>query len=352
MLRKIFGLLALLCICFGSLGTISPAADPPVDEASSSLQHEHLLLKIHPVESPREVTAPLEIRVVVIATGETVRDLRELRWSVSEAVRGRAGFSDLVNDKKAGWFEGWTEEQPSLDQPQRLNVYEPFEYRFRLPQGGIDWRRVLPSFNEREPSVARRISLFFNGGKYKIAINAKGAKDAAAKGPAPADITDFIEVEFLPPPVALLLGGLSGVILLTIFERLLDLSLRLHKGRLPRKSSGGLNWVQLRQTGVTWAVTQCFTGAVQLGLGATVVLISLVLIGQAQGRDLPVNFKINGFFTALIVGLCMHLLVTRIYQRFSAMPLQPKQRGTRQESAPRDPVTTNDVDSPGRTVDF
>lgn len=293
-----------------------------------------LLVKIESVKSPRSITDRLDVHVVVIARTSNVTDLRELRWKVPEEICGMDCQEGDSTEGSAKVQQGWTQEHRPDDIPPVLNVNSSFEYTFILPPAPFEWKHI--AFGSSSPtSFKRDFPLFFNGGKYTIQVAAKAAEEPWSE--ETTDEVSNIEIEFLPSPIALVLGGLFGVILLASFERLADLMAVVTKGSWPRHDDGQLDWGSIWRKGKDWFLTRFLSGLVQLLLGTCVVTIFFVLVGLGQGFDLPINLKVSGFFSAIPVGLCMHFLVKRIYGRF--VPNRRNRASTTREPRPaRTPI--------------
>lgn len=279
------------------------------------------ILTIDPIKTPRFVTEPIEIHVVVSPTSPDAVDLRELRLTIPESIRGSTApdtnahkeNSATQSDSNDAWQEGFTTDDRPDDVPDSL-AGRHYEYTFRLPPGRIDWKSMFRTSGETNDRY-RHISPFFTGKKYKIDFTATVAADVSS-GSRVYNPKRSVEIEFLPPPMTLVVGGLVGVVVLALFERLLDLYKQVTRRVWPKKNDGRIDWTRMRRLGVTWLLIRCCTGVVQILLGVCVVVMTLPLIGLNQDRDLPINFKMNGFISAMVVGFGMHLLVAKFYKRF------------------------------------
>src|SRR5438270_817449 len=134
-------------------------ATAALGEEKSTTPSADLLLKIDPVQSPRLVTEPLKLHVVVIARTPKVVDLQQLRWEVPEQIlRGEseetvAGQADP--QKGRGWM---SPQQRPEDVPAVLN--DPYPYTFELPTAGFDWS-CLAFWSKVQRSPRRSFPLFF-----------------------------------------------------------------------------------------------------------------------------------------------------------------------------------------------
>jgi hypothetical protein len=249
-------------------------------------------LNVSAVRSPRLITDPLQVRIEIISVAPKVF-VKTLRWELREEVLGT---------RSAGSVCG-VEQDIEAGRDASLGSGSSYFHTYVLPSQSIfpcNWQRG-------------RNLLFFNGGKYPVTVIAYVNEDS---GKPPRRLEKIIDVEFLPHPLSLILGGLVGSLLLATFERLVSLSLRLAENRWPRNPDGGLNWRVLVRSGSFWFVTQGISGSVQFLLGGCAVLMFLILVGVSQDKDLPINFKVNGFLSAVAVGFFTHLLVAKLYEKF------------------------------------
>jgi hypothetical protein len=331
-----------------------------------------LIIEVEPVDTPRLVTREVEIKVRVVATDKNAGELRDLSWRIPENVRGTrfppsaepepadvslvptanpsstalTSASEAPNkmNPRLSWAEGWNAEQAPADVPSDITV-APYPYTFRIPSARIDWYGLV-RFWKSDPAIVQSSLnlLFFTGGRSKIVLTAHAAKDARKDAKLyPSE--KFVEIEFLPSPTALVIGGIFGVFLLALFERLMSLSARLAEGRWPQTAGGSLDWTQLFRSARFWLSTQFLTGTIQLLLGSCAVIIFLLCVGLWQERDLPVNFKVNGFVAAVFVGLSMHLVVAKLYVRF----IEPRVRA-QTKTSPNGQIVPGHAPETGRTI--
>ncbi len=220
----------------------------------------------------------------------------------------RADFPDEVLDTRPGLdADKLFSLKPITD--NQLNLGNSFRNTFDLPEVQFDWRHPF----------SQQSLLFFRGGKQSIKVSAF-VTEGVGKTPHPLEKT--VEIEFLPSPSGLIFGGFAGSLLLVLFERIFRLSQRLNRPDWPRCSDGSIDWPRVRRAGSAWLFSEGPSGFVQILLGGLSVLLFLTLVSLGQGKDLPVNIKVDGFVSALGVGLFMHFLVVSLYKKL--VPADPE----------------------------
>jgi len=295
------------------------------------------VFEVLPVKTPRLIGSKLVLHCRLTGLSEKATLVQSIAWEPGEALWETRPEALYDKDGKMTYDPGWiisgspgdphdpgTENVPN---PSSLTSGQTFRYDLVMPSthwSAATWRGLL----------------FFNGGKVPITVVCQAGSDA--NEPLPP-FQKTIEVEFLPSPLALILGGLTGSLILAVFERLVRLHRRLSEDRWPGIDDG-LDWAKLRRSGVFWIFTQSISGVVQFLVGGLAVAIFLILVGTTQDKDLPVNFKVSGFLSAMAVGFLTHMLVDKLYQRF-------KQPAAREATPPKPDEEVVEERAPARAVE-